>query len=65
MPVLSMTYIFQSSFLNGTVSSVYSNALHTSPDPNPTEYHWYVVEQEILIKDAQPTNLQQLYDAIV
>lgn len=34
------------------------------PDLNPKEHLWDVVEQEIHITDVQPTNLQQLRDAI-
>ena len=36
-----------------------------SPDLNPTEHLRDVVEQEIRIMDVQPTNLQQLCDAIM
>ncbi len=36
-----------------------------SPDLNPTEHLWDVVEREILIMDVQTTNLQQLCDAIM
>ncbi len=36
-----------------------------SPDLNPTEHLWDVVEREIRIMDVQPTNLQQLRDAIM
>ncbi len=36
-----------------------------SPDLNPIEYLWDVVEREIHIMDVQPTNLQQLRDAIM
>ncbi len=36
-----------------------------SPDLNPTEHLWDVVEWEIRIMVVQPTNLQQLHDAIV
>ncbi len=36
-----------------------------SPDLNPIEHLWDVVEREIQIMDVQPTNLQQLYDAIM
>ncbi len=36
-----------------------------SPDLNPIEQLWDVVEREILIMDVQTTNLQQLRDAIM
>ncbi len=36
-----------------------------SPDLNPVEHLWDVVEREIRIMDVQPTNLQQLRDAIM
>ncbi len=36
-----------------------------SPDRNPIEQLWDVVEREIHIMDVQPTNLQQLCDAIM
>ncbi len=36
-----------------------------SPDINPIEHFWDVVEREIRIMDVQPTNLQQLRDAIM
>ncbi len=36
-----------------------------SPDLNPVEHLWDVVEQEIHIMDVQPTNLQPLCDAIM
>ncbi len=36
-----------------------------SPDLNPIEHLWDVVEWEIRIMDVQPTNLQQLCDAIM
>ncbi len=55
----------QTGFLNMTMSSLYSNGLHESPDLNPTENLWDVVEREIHIMDVQPTNLQQLRDAIM
>ena len=36
-----------------------------SPDLNPIEHLWDVVEREIRIMDVQLTNLQQLRDAIM
>ncbi len=36
-----------------------------SSDLNPIEHLWDVVEREIRIMDVQPTNLQQLCDAIM
>ncbi len=36
-----------------------------SPDLNPIEHLWDVVEQESRIMGVQPTNLQQLRDAIM
>ncbi len=36
-----------------------------SADLNPIEHLWDVVKQEIHIMDVQPTNLQQLCDAIM
>ncbi len=36
-----------------------------SPDLSPIEHLWDVVEREIHIMDVQPTNLQQLRDAIM
>ncbi len=36
-----------------------------SPDLNPIGHLWDVVEREIHIMDVQPTNLQQLCDAIM
>ncbi len=53
----------QTGFLNMTMSSLYSNGLQ-SPDINPIEHLWDLVEREICIMDVQPTNLHQLRDAI-
>ncbi len=39
--------------------------LSQSPDLNPIKQLWDVVEREILIMDVQPTNVQQLRDAIM
>ncbi len=39
--------------------------LTESPDLNPIEHLWDVVEREIHIMDMQMTNLQQLCDAII
>jgi len=36
-----------------------------SPDLNPKEQLWDVLEQEIGIMDVHPTNLQQLCDAVM
>ncbi len=54
----------QTGFLNMTMSSLYS-WLPQSPDLNPIEHLWDVVEREIRIMDVQPTNLQKLCDAIM
>ncbi len=54
----------QTGFLTMTMSSLYSNGLQ-SPDLNPIEHLWDVVKWEIHIIDVQPTNLQQLHEAIM
>ncbi len=51
-----------------TMCSQYSNGLHSHLNPidlNPIEHIWDAVEWEIRIMDVQPTNLQQLRDAIM
>ncbi len=53
----------QTGFLNMTMSSL--KWPPQSPDLNPIEHLWDVVEREIRIMDVQPTNLQQLRDAIM
>ncbi len=45
------------------MSSLYSNGLHSHQIS--IEHFWDVVEREIRIMDVQPTNLQQLRDAIM
>ncbi len=52
----------QIGFLNMTMSSLYWSP--QSPDLNPVEHLWDVVEREIHIMDEQLTNLQQLCDAV-
>ncbi len=47
------------------MSSLYSNVLHSHQISTQLEHIWYVVEREIRIMDVQPTNLQQLRDAIM
>jgi len=56
---------FQICFLNMTMSSLYYNCPPQSPDLNPIEYLWDVVEQEHCDLDVHPTNLHQLQDAIL
>ncbi len=53
----------QTGFLKMTMSSLYSNGLHSHQIS--IQYIWDVVEREIRIMDVQPTNLQQLRDAIM
>ncbi len=55
----------QTGFLNMTMSTLYSNGLHSHQISTQLEHIWYVVEREIRIMDVQPTNLQQLRDAIM
>ncbi len=54
----------QTGFLNMTMSSLLKWP-PPSPDLNPIEHFWDVVEREIHIMDVQPTNLQQLRDTIM
>jgi len=54
----------QTGFLNMTMSSLDYNGLQ-SPDLNPIEHLWDVVECKIRIIDVHPTNLQQLRDAVM
>ncbi len=42
-----------------------ADLLGFSPDLNPIEHLWDVVEREIRIMDVQQTNLQELRDAIM
>jgi len=46
------------------MSSLYSNCLQ-SPNLNPIEQFWDVVEREIHIMDVQPINHRQLRDAVM
>ena len=55
----------QTCFLNMTMTLLYSIGLHRPPDLNSREHICDVVHQDIHILDMQPTNLQQLRDAIM
>ncbi len=55
----------QTGFLNMTMMFTLLKWPPQSPDLNPIEHLWDVVEREIRIMDVQPTNLQQLRDAIM
>ncbi len=55
----------QTGFLNMTMSSLYSNGLHSHQISIHISILWDVVEREICIMDVQLTNLQQLCDAIM
>lgn len=46
-----------------TMSSVYSNSLH-GYQIYPTQHLWDVVERDLCILDVQPTNAQQLCNAV-
>ncbi len=55
----------QTGFLNMTNEFTLLKWPPQLPDLNPIEHLWDVVEREIRIMDVQPTNLQQLCDAIM
>ncbi len=55
----------QTGFLNMTMSSLYSNDLHSHQISIQIEHLWDVVDWMIHIMDVQLTNLQQLRDAIM
>ncbi len=54
----------QTGFLNNNEFTLLKWPPHL-PDINPIEHLWDVVEREIHFMDLQPTNLQQLCDAIM
>ncbi len=54
-----------SQFLAVFLRVILRGLINTGPDLNPIEHLWDVVEWEIRIMDVQPTNLQQLCDAII
>ncbi len=55
----------QTGFLNMTMSSLYLNGLHSHHILIHISILWNVIEWEIRIMNVQPTNLQQLRDAIM
>jgi len=55
---------FQIGFLNMTMSSLIKWPPQ-SPDLNPIEHLWDVVERELHAQDVHPTNLHQLQDVIL
>jgi len=58
---------FQIGFLNMTVHNEFTSLKcpQQSPDLNPLEHLWDVVEQELHGLDVHPTNLHQLQDAVL
>jgi len=55
---------FQIGVLNMTMSSLVLKWPPQSPDLNPIEHLWDMVEQELRALDVHLTNLHQLQDAI-